>query len=48
MMMMMMMMMMMTTIFGEMTRTVYSSFKVVRCETEKNIYVMENVWQNII
>ena len=46
--MMMMMMMTMTTILGKTTRTVYSSFKVVRCEIEKNIYVMENVLQNKI
>ena len=32
-------MMMMTTILGEMITTVYSSFKFVRCEIGKNIYM---------
>ena len=47
MMMMMMMMMMTTTILGEMTRRVYSSFKVVRCEIGKNIYMSWIVYGRI-
>ena len=48
----MMMMMMMTTtttttIVGEMTRRVYSSFKVVRCEIGKNIYMSWIVYGRI-
>ena len=47
MMMMMMMMMMTTTILWEMTRRVYSSFKVVRCEIGKNIYMSWEMYGRI-
>ena len=47
MMMMMMMMMTTTTMLGEMTRRVYSSFKVVRCEIGKNIYMSWEMYGRI-
>ena len=43
----MMMMMMMVTILGKTTRRVYSSFKVVRCEIGKNIYMSREMYGRI-